>query len=304
MSDAGIRSAVAPVKTGGEALVPLQERLALEAIGPRRWRGGYGEPNQNGHSYGGHLLGLAMEAALSAAPADRAPTMMQFLFRQGARPALPIDLTASLIQQGRRFTSVGVHGFQSDRAILDATVSCAVELPGPAIAQASPIPPGENPDDLPPYAATPKAFLDAVDLLGDYGLGCRPALDHRVPEPLAQISSAAIEPSFRFWLRVPHPLAAKARLQWSALAYLSDWWMNFCVLVPQLRRRERRKMLVSSLNHALWFHRTPRADEWLHVDTTAIHAASGRGVALARFHDRQGHHVATAMQECLTAHET
>ena len=301
MPEAGIRPVAAPVDLRGESPVLLPDRLALESIGPGRWRSAYGEPNQNGHSYGGHLLGLAMEAGLLAAPADRVPTMMQFLFRQGARPAAPIDLTAATVQHGRRFTSLHVHGSQSDRAILDATISCAVVLPGPTIEQGSPIPPGENPDDLPPYVESPGAFLEVVDLLGDYGLGCVPALDHRVPEPLAQISSAATGASFRFWLRVPHPLAADARIQYSALAYLSDWWINFCILIPQLRRRVRRKMLVSSLNHGLWFHRVPRADEWLHVDTTTMHASAGRGITLARFHDRHGHHVATAMQECLTA---
>lgn len=304
MSRASVQPATVSMVHGAGDFVPLQARLALESIGPQRWRSSYGEPNQNGHSYGGHLLGLAMEVALLALPADRTPTMMQFLFRQGARPAEPIDLTAATIQQGRRFTSVRVHGSQSERAVLDATVSCAVDLPGPAIGDACPIPPGENPDDLPPYAETPAAFLDMVDLLDDYGLGCRPALDHRVPRPLVQTSSMATGATFRYWLRVPHPLVAGERMQWTALAYLSDWWINFCVLVPQLRRRERRKILVSSLNHGLWFHGAPRADEWLHVDTVAVHAGLGRGVVLARFHDRNGHHVATAVQECLTAYDT
>jgi acyl-CoA thioesterase-2 len=58
---------------------------------------------------------------------------------------------------------------------------------------------------------------------------------------------------------------------------------------------------VASLNHAIWWHRPFRADEWLHFDCVSPAAADGRGLTLARIHDRHGRMVASATQECLMA---
>ena len=60
-------------------------------------------------------------------------------------------------------------------------------------------------------------------------------------------------------------------------------------------------LYVASLNHAIWLHRPLRADEWLHFDSTSPAAASGRGLSIARVHDRQGLLLASATQECLMA---
>ena len=60
-------------------------------------------------------------------------------------------------------------------------------------------------------------------------------------------------------------------------------------------------LYVASLNHALWLHCPLRADEWLHFDSVSPAAGSGRGLSIARVHDRQGRLVASATQECLMA---
>lgn len=282
--------------------LPCEARIALAPLGPGRWRAHHAEPNQNNRSYGGHLLGLAMQAALQHAPDGRHPTMMQFLFEQGALTDRPVDLAVAPLQQGKRFSSWQVRGTQAERSVLSAQISFAPPLDGPQDELPSPVPSFEHPDDLPPYAELPAAFHDAVDLLGGFGRGCEPAIEHRIPRALDQLHGPGAGRHFRFWLRVPQPLPDDERLHFAALAYLSDWWLNFCMWIPQLQRAEARRIYVASLNHAMWFHRTPRADAWIHVDTECLQTGRGRGLALGRFHDLQGRHLATATQECLTTY--
>ena len=123
-----------------------------------------------------------------------------------------------------------------------------------------------------------------------------------IPDPLGQIGSAEPGGRFRFWCKVPHGMGPASRLQPAAFAYLSDWWLNFCIFVPQIRRGQRQRIYVASLNHSVWLHAPPQADRWLHVDTKCLYSGEGRGLVMAQFHDRDGRHVATANQECLTTY--
>lgn len=277
----------------------LADRLQLKAAGPGRWRSQHGDANQNGRSYGGQLLGQALRAALMEAPAGRPPTMMQFLFLQGALPDQPIVFDVKRLQDGKRFTSLHVRGTQGERTVLDAQVSCALNLPGPSLAEASLAPAGEGPEDLATLAEVPEALRDRLALMGGYGRDCNAAIDFRIPEPLRQIDGATAQRHFRYWMKVPQALPEDAHLHAAAFAYLSDWWLNYCMLAPHLARAGERGMYVSSLNHALWLHAPPRADRWLHVHASNVHAANGRGLAIAQYHDQGGRHIATATQDCL-----
>ncbi len=279
----------------------LPERLQLQAGGPGRWTSLHGDANQNGRSYGGQLLGQSLRAALMEAPQERAPSMMQFVFLQGAMPDRGIDFEVSTLQAGKRFTSLQVRGAQPGRQVLSAHVTCALALAGPSQAELSRAPVGERPDDLPLQAEVPRVLMDRIALFGGYGRDCNPTVEFRIPEPQRQLGAETAGNTFRYWMKVPQALPDDPRLHASAFAYLSDWWLNFCTLAPHLARAGERAMYISSLNHTLWFHAAPKADRWIHVDATAVHAASGRGLAMAQYHDEAGKHLATASQDCLLA---
>ena len=83
----------------------LPELLALEQIGSDHWRSRAGDSNANGRAYGGQLLGQAVMAALQGMPDARGPTMLQFLFLQGADPREPVDYEVQTLQEGKRFSS-------------------------------------------------------------------------------------------------------------------------------------------------------------------------------------------------------
>ncbi len=279
----------------------LRDRLQLQAVGSGRWRSLHGDANQNGRSYGGQLLGQALRAALNEAPADRAPTMMQFVFLQGAMPDRGVDFEVSTLQAGKRFTSLRVSGAQADRQVLHAHVTCAHSLSGPSHAESSRAPAGERPDNLPASDDVPAALMDRIALFGGYGRDCNPAVEFRIPEPQRQLDAASSGSTFRYWMKVPQRLPDEPGLHASAFAYLSDWWLNFCTMAPHLARAGERGMYISSLNHTLWFHAGVKPDRWIHVSSTGVHTASGRGLAIAQYHDETGKHLASAAQDCLLA---
>lgn len=243
-----------------------------------------------------------MSAALTGVPSGRLPTMMQFVFLQGAMPDQPIVFEVDPLQEGKRFSSLHVRGTQGERKVLNALVSCASTLVGPGHAEPTTMPDGENPMDLASLEDVPEALRNRVAQMGGYGRDCNPSIAFRIPDAEAQFEPALALPSFRYWMKVPQPLPDEPAMHASAFAYLSDWWLNYCILRPHLARAGERPMYISSLNHALWFHALPKADEWMHVHAVSAHAANGRGLATAHIHDASGRHIATASQDCLVSY--
>ncbi len=278
-------------------------RLALDPCGPNRWRGRMGDANQNGVAYGGLLLGQAMRAVTLAGPVDHPVTMLSCLFLRGARPEHPLDIEVVPLQQGRRFQSCEAVAQQGGRAAFRALATCGRALPGPRQAMPCTAPDGDSPEAAVDLGEVPAARLAWRERIGGYGMADLPGLDFRVPDPDRQLMGVAGPGAFRYWVKTSDALpAADAGLHLSAFAYLTDWWLNFCLLRPHLSSLAGRRLQISSLNHVIWIHALPRADAWIHVDTTALGCGEGRGLALAQYHDAQGRHLATATQECLLAY--
>jgi acyl-CoA thioesterase-2 len=282
----------------------VQALLTLEAgSAPGRWRSRWGDANLNGRSYGGQLLGQAMSAALMDVPDGRLPTMMQFLFMQGALPQEAIDFTVSPLQDGKRFSSRHVRGAQgSGRTVFDAQVTCALPLDAPEHAHPTGAPAGEHPDDLPAFDDVDEVLRSDIMRLGGYSGDHKPSIEFRIPDARRQLAAATATERFRFWMRLRNKLPGDARLHAAAFAYMSDWWLNFSSLAMHLRDIGERSLYISSLNHALWLHVPHRADEWVHVEAMSPRAGAGRGLSIGRYHDLQGRLVASATQECLMAY--
>jgi acyl-CoA thioesterase-2 len=286
---------------GGADLVEL---LTLEPLSPTKFRNRCGDRNAHDRTYGGQVLAQALMAASRTAPAGRAATAMQFLFLQGAlhREAIEFDVTA--LQDGKRFTSRHVRGAQyGGRLIFDAQVSFAVPLMAPAhAASIEPLALLETPEDLPRLSELPAAWGVEITRALGYGLVDKPAVDFRLPAAPTGLRLSLPEPRLRFWLKTSQTLPDASVLHAGAFAYLSDWWLNFASLGGHLPELSPDKGLyVASLNHAIWWHRPFRADEWLHFDCSSPAAGDGRGLTVARVHDRRGQLVASATQECLMA---
>lgn len=302
-------AALAP-SGSAEALAPwdgldIEGLLRLRQTGPSSFRSVYASPNERGTVFGGQLLGHALMAASRVAPPDRDVSALQLMFLQSAVPARPIDFQVTMLQDGKRFASRHVRGTQSDdstagrRVVLDAQITFAVPLAGPA--HATPSRAGDaDPQTLPRLEDQPADVADAVWRTLGYPFDSK-ALDLRLADPVHGLGLSAPTASLRFWLRLRRVLPDEPALQAAAFAYLSDWWINFTsvgIHVPQMLE-EGTRLYVASLNHAIWFHQPFRADGWLHFDVQSPRAERGRGLSVATVHDAGGVLVATATQENL-----
>lgn len=278
----------------------LRELLALDETGPARFSTRLSDANSHGRAYGGQVLAHALLAAARTTPADRPCTAMQFMFLQGTRVDQPLDLQVTPLQDGKRFSARHVRGSQDgSRLVLDAQVSFAAGFAGPSH-QAEPPPVLDDPDALPPVSQLPAAWRETLASALGYVMGDKDVIDFRLSEPPPGLRLDPREPRLRFWVRVRQALPEDPHLHAAAFAYLSDWWLNYAASGAHHDEAQAAGGLyIASLNHALWLHRPLRADDWLHFDSVSPAAASGRGLSVARVHDRQGRLVASVTQECL-----
>jgi acyl-CoA thioesterase-2 len=284
----------------------IEALLRLQPVGPSTFRTRHASPNVRGTVYGGQLLANAQMAASLTVPDGRDATALQFMFLQSADPARVIELEVSVLQDGKRFASRHVRGTQPAtqdaprRVVLDAQVTFATPLPGPE--HATPMrAKGIDPATLPRMEDMPADVAGAVWRTLGYPLDST-ALDLRVGDAAQGLGLKSPNAALSFWLRTREPLPDDPALHAAAFAYLSDWWLNFAAVgihVPQLDR-DGQRLHVASLNHAIWFHRPFRADQWLCFEVQSPCAGRGRGLSVAAVYDLDGVLVASATQESLS----
>ncbi|MDA1075973.1 MAG: thioesterase family protein, partial [Proteobacteria bacterium] len=125
------------------------------------------------------------------------------------------------------------------------------------------------------------------------------AIDSRQVERVS-LEDASAQPPFRHtWVKARDPLPNNPEIHVAMLGYMSDLDFMSTSMLPHGRARMRRNVRGASLDHALWFHRPFRADEWLLFAKQSPNAAAARGFVRGQFFNRAGQLVASAAQECL-----
>lgn len=284
----------------------IGELMDLAQPQPWRFRSRIGEINENGRVYGGQLLGQSLMAAAKTVPADRRATALQFMFLSGAMPEWPIDYEVTALQDGKRFSTRNVKGSQrGGRNVCDVHVSFAtpIELPAHMARPAPDCGLGSDPERLPRLCDIVSPRAAEIESVVVYLFNDHPAIDFRVPFEGDLLSPDLHEPRLRFWVRMRRALPDDASLHAAAFAYLSDYWINFvgCAAHVHPMAKAGRRLYIASLNHALWWHRPVRADDWLLFDCLSPSSATGRSLSLARIYNRGGDLVASANQESLLA---
>lgn len=278
---------------------PLSARFNLTQLDSNRWSSQLLDVNQNGMAYGGLIMGQAMRALTLAIPPERTVTTMQLMFLQGGVPTQALETSVKTLQLGRRFASFEIQGNQGERLVYRALGSCATPITGPQQPLLSTAPENEIPEEVMPVEDIPDTWMPWAKRMGGYGVDDA-CIDLRIPDAQRQLSGNDRLPNFRFWVKTTQAIANNdSGLHVSAFAYLSDWWINFCMMRPHLAEATERGLQVSSLNHSIWLHDIPRSDDWIHVQTTGLQSSAGHGLALAHYHDRHGRPLATATQDCL-----
>jgi acyl-CoA thioesterase-2 len=281
----------------------LVERLDLETIEVDIFRG-RSPQNSWKRVFGGQVIAQALVAA-SRTVEGRAPHSLHGYFMLGGDPVVPIVFEVDRIRDGRSFTTRRVNAIQHGKAIFSLSASFQVAEEG--VEHSFPAPDVPDPDQLPDPAALaqfaePKAkeriegFLDRI----------RP-IEIR-PIDLSRYAPGARgrprEPRQSLWIRIAGRLPDDPAIHRAALAFLSDMTLLDTALAAHGFSVSDPEFQVASLDHALWFHRPCRADEWLLYAQDSPNAGGSRGLTRGLLYSREGVLVASVAQEGLIRRRT
>ncbi|WP_033295693.1 acyl-CoA thioesterase II [Amycolatopsis jejuensis] len=278
---------------GGQPVLDnLVALLDLEKIEENIYRGV--SPAQSPvRVFGGQVAGQALVAAGRTVPEERRVHSLHAYFIRGGDPSVPIVYEVDRIRDGRSFTTRRVVAVQHGKAIFSLSASFQKDEPG--IDHAETMPDVPAPETLP-------TFLERAEGFGLERFTERPRpIDVRyIGEPPWITRSTGARPtSSRVWMRADGTLPDNQLLHVCVLTYASDMTLLDSVLARHGVYWDVDQVLGASLDHALWFHRPFRADEWFLYDSTSPSASGARGLATGRFFTREGTHIATVVQEGL-----
>ncbi|HLI60952.1 MAG TPA: acyl-CoA thioesterase domain-containing protein [Solirubrobacteraceae bacterium] len=244
-------------------------------------------------AYGGDLVAPALAAMDRTVADDRTVHSLHSYFLRPAEIGVAVRYEVERLRDGRGYSTREVRASQDGKLLYIALGSYHVgERFGDLQATPPPVPP---PEELPDAAQT---LAGRGGPAAEYwsGEGRSFAMRH-VDGPIYFSVEGAHVPHQALWLRSFAPLPDDPALHRIALAYACD----YTILEPILRGHglawQDPGLVTASLDHAMWFHRPGRADEWVLYAQEAESAQSGRGLARGRFFSRDGVHLATVLQE-------
>ena len=277
---------------GQAVLDGLVRLLDLEQLEVNLFRG-VSPPQSPTRVFGGQVAGQALVAAGRTVPDDRAVHSLHAYFIRPGDPRVPIIYNAERVRDGRSFTTRRVLAIQHGEAIF--SLSASFQVPQEGLEHSEPAPEGvPDPESLPDLGERLAASGDE-SFLKDFP---RPLDIRYVGEPVwSSARTGASQEPVRVWMRADGTLPDDRLLHVCLLTYASDLTLLGSVLARHEPVAAHPQM--ASLDHAMWFHRPFRADEWLLYECFSPTASGSRGLATGRFTTRDGRLVATTVQEGL-----
>lgn len=248
----------------------------------------------SGHVFGGLVAAQATVAACRTVDAGRPIHSLHAYFLRPGNPAQPIEVGVELTRDGRSFSHRRVSAIQDGRAIME--MACSFAVPEEGLRHQVPMPDVIAPEQLPPDWTVLESLPGTVPSLAQSGpFDVRSAETH---SRIARDRGEATDRS-RMWMRAEGELTDDPVLHTALLVYASDMTVLDPVTRPNALSMAASDVLPTTIDHAVWFHRWTRADEWWLCDVDSPWAGDGRGYARARVFDRGGRLVAEIAQEGL-----
>ncbi len=263
----------------------IEEILELERIENDIYRGS-SIPSELQRTFGGQVAGQALVSAVKTVDAAFRVHSLHGYFLRPGNPNEPTVFTVDRIRDGRSFATRRVTGIQDGKAIFTMSASFHVEDEG--IEHQDRMPAVVGPEELPDLAddesSARKLFFREWS-----------RWDVRLVPAEKLTRSASLAAQQQVWIRYRDPLPDDQVFHVCALAYMSDMTLLGSAKVSH----DDVATQTASLDHALWFLRPFRADEWLLYDQTSPSAGLGRALTQGRIYDRKGRMVAAVTQEGL-----
>ena len=269
--------------------------LGLEQIESNIFRGHVPQVGRR-RVFGGLVVAQALVAAARTVE-GRTPHSLHAYFVLPGDPSIPIVYQVERVRDGRSFTTRRCVAIQGGRPIFDLFASFQIDEVG--LDHQASMPDVPSPDSLPSQAEIESKFGDRLPaglkawFKGERAIEVRPCDVRRYDR------TAPARPVQNVWIRAVERLPDDPAIHRAVLAYFSDMTLIDVTLAAHGRSLFEPDFAVASLDHALWFHRPFRADEWLLYAQDSPNTSGARGLARGLLFDRSGVLVASVVQEGL-----
>jgi acyl-CoA thioesterase II len=280
-----------------QALGELLAILDLEQLEHNLYRGRSPQVGWQ-RVFGGQVISQALIAAQRTVDEERFVHSLHCYFMRPGDPAVPIVYQVDRLRDGGSFTTRRVTAIQHGHAIFSLECSFQKEEEGL-----------EHQMEMPSGIPGPEQLMSQFELLERSG--------QRIPEAVRRFwarerpleirpvnvehytSAEKLPPHQQVWVRLTGALPDDRRLQAAILAYLSDMTLLETSTFAHGRIGFEPEMQMASLDHAMWFHRTHRLDDWLLYTQDSPNAIGARGFSRGSLYSREGALIASTAQEGL-----
>lgn len=282
--------------TNSTAMEQLIETLDLEPIEVNLFRGNSPQAGWQ-RVFGGQVIGQALMAAQRTVERDRFVHSLHAYFMRSGDPSVPIVYQVERLRDGASFNTRRVLAIQHGHAIFAMSTSFQLDEPG-----------FDHQIGI-PNAPVPETLLGEKEIKEKY-------LTH-APEPIRKywereraieirpvslkhyFSNTKLEPRQDVWVRATGPVPDDRIYQAAVLAYLSDMTLLDAALYAHGTSVFDQSLQIASLDHAMWFHRPCKLDDWLLYTQDSPSAFGGRGISRGSLFTRSGVLIASVAQEGL-----
>ena len=279
------------------AVEELLSLLQLERLEDNLFRG---ESRDIGTRYvfGGQVLGQALSAAQQTVEPDRSAHSLHAYFLRAGDIEKPIIYHVERTRDGGSFSMRRVTAIQHGQPIFNFAASFQVEEAG--VEHQLPMPSVPKPEDVEPVEALPAEELARLPPKLQRWFGRSGPFEFRHVYPRDELNPPKRPPFQQVWFRLAEPMPdATPALHRALLAYSSDFHLIGTTMFPHGVSFLQRNVQVASLDHAMWFHRPFRIDEWLLYSCDSPTAQGARGLARGMIYSEDGRLVASTAQEGL-----
>ena len=275
----------------------LRTLLDLERIEHDIFRG-QSRDIGSGSVFGGQAQAQALVAAARTVDDDaRTVHSMHGYFILPGDVDAPIVYEVDRLRDGRSFTTRRIVAIQHGRAIFNMAASFHADEAG--IDHQSDMPEVAGPGDLPSELELLRSIEDRIPEEKRHFYTQERPIEFRPVDPVDPFNPSPGEPTRYLWLRARGPLPDDPLIHQSVLAYASDYGLLGTALRPHGLSFASRGLQLATLDHALWFHRPVRADEWLLYAMDSPSVSGARGFTRGQIYSKNGTLVASVSQEGL-----
>lgn len=278
-----------------DSLEELISLLRVERLEQNLFRGSNGDIGSR-NVFGGQVLGQALMAAAMTVE-DRAIHSLHAYFLRAGDKSAKIVYDVERVRDGGSFSTRRVVAIQHGQPIFNFAASFQQIESG--VEHASSMPDVPGPEGLASEIELMRGVLDRLPASRKDALLRGRPIEIRPLQPIDPIKPTVQEPRSDAWMRAVGPLPDDPVLHQAMLAYASDFGLLRSAMLPHGLSFFQPQMQVASLDHAMWFHRDFRMDQWLLYATDSPSASRARGFCRGSVYARDGTLVASVVQEGL-----